>query len=145
MKKFILIGIVFLVAILAYYIYLSVSVPKYEPTYTVLELKSDILNDSVYLKKKVWGIAANHQVIVVSSSGQSEFEPDLEKQYIYEGFTPILYEFLGDTLKMYVRKASEIPSSFESAIKIEQVVLDTPEMIELLAKHEERGIELLSR
>ena len=145
MKKLILIGIVFLVAILAYYIYLSVSVPKYEPTYTVLELKSNTLNDSIYLKKKVWGIAANHQVIVVSSSGQPEFEPDLETQYVYEGFTPILYEFLEDTLKIYVTKASEIPSSFESKIKIKQVVLDTPEMIELLVKHEEIGIELLSR
>lgn len=68
MKKLILIGIVFLVAILAYYIDLSVSMPKYEPTYTVLELKSDILNDSVYLKKKVWGIAANQ------SSSNSSFQ-----------------------------------------------------------------------
>ena len=134
-----------MVAILAYYVYMSISVPKYEPTYTVLELKSDTLNDSIYLKKKVWGIAANHQVIVISSSGQSEFEPDLESQYVYEGFTPILYEFMGNTLKMYIGKASEVPSNFESKIKIEQVVLDTPSMIELLEKHEEKGIELLSR
>jgi len=146
MKKAVIVLISIVVVIVLFiYTYWSSIVPDFEPTYTVVELKSDASQESIYLKKKVWGISSDHQVIVISASGEVEFEAQESEEYLYKTSTPFLYEFKDDLLKVYTRRASPIPSNFDSSIKVEQVVLNNSDMLDLLDKHEEKGVKAFSR
>lgn len=146
MKKVIIVTVsIVVVIVLSLFTYWSSTVPDFEPTYNVVELKSDTSQEAIYIKKKVWGISSDHQVIVISTSGDVEFEVQESEEYLYKTSTPFLYEFKDDLLKVYTRQASVIPSGFDSGIKVEQIVLNNPDMMELLEKHEEKGIKVFSR
>ncbi len=78
---------------------------------------------TLYLKSKVWGITGNHQISVISTKPEFEFQPDSISEYIFHGDAGIIYKVENNTLKIYSHQKPKIPQKFESEINIELIEL----------------------
>lgn len=76
---------------------------------------------SLYLKSKNWGITGNHQISVISTKPDFEFQPDSISEYIFHGFGGIIYKVENNTLKIYSTQKLKIPPKFESEINVELI------------------------
>jgi hypothetical protein len=76
-------------------------------------------NTTLYLKSKNWGITGNHQISVISTKPDFEFQPDSISEYIFHGFGGIIYKVENNTLKIYSHQKPKIPLEFESDINVE--------------------------
>lgn len=121
--KYFVLSVILIFIIVVVYMYQSI--PDFDPKVKIIEINSNKLNEILYLKKKNWGMTGDAQVIVVSGSEESEFEPDTNKEYVYKGFSPFFYKFNEDTLNLYVSHESKIPSELQTKIIIKQIVLGT--------------------
>ena len=87
---------------------------------------------SLYLKSKNWGLTADHQISVISTKPDFEFQPDSISEYIFHGFGGIIYKAENDTLKIYSTQKPKVPPKFESEIKVEIIeIMDNLEWIKL--------------
>jgi archaellum component FlaF (FlaF/FlaG flagellin family) len=116
----------------------------YEPIYSIKKIHSDALNEDIFIKKNNWGVSSNHEVVVISTSGQEKFEPDSTKEYVFK--TEFFFKSVKDSLYVYTRVKSKAPISFNSKFKIKQVELDNSEMMELRGydNFKNKGLELSS-
>ncbi|WP_339758711.1 hypothetical protein [Algoriphagus aquimarinus] len=87
---------------------------------------------SIYLKSKNWGLTADHQISVISTKPDFEFQPDSISEYIFHGFGGIIYKVENDTLKIYSTQKPKVPPKFESEINVEIIeIKDNLEWIKL--------------
>ncbi len=117
----------------------------YSPSFDKVPFIHSDSSDSVFIKKKVWGISANHQIIVISKDGLIPFSPDSTKDFMFNGWDPFLYKFENDTLSVFIRSISNEPKNFNSGITIDQKVLSNPEMINLIDNYQEKDLILFNR
>lgn len=143
MKTILLILVVFLFVIVLVLIYIYVKLPGFKPEVTIIEIDSEQANEKIYIKRKVWGISADHRIVVISISPETDFEPNPNQEYVYKGFSPIFYRFVNDTLELFVNKLANIPSKMPTEIKINQIVLSNSEMMSLMEDYEGRGLSLI--
>jgi hypothetical protein len=138
-KYLILTGILILIIVVIVYLYKSI--PDFKPKVKIVEINSSKLNEKLYLKKKNWGMTGDAQVIVVSGSPERDFEPNTNKEYVYEGFSPFFYNFNDDTLDLYVSYESKIPIELHTKIRINQIVLGSLELQRLDSNHSYQGLK----
>jgi hypothetical protein len=112
----------------------------FQPTYSKVELISDKDNSVIYIKSKNWGVTGDHQVTVISTDGEREFEPDSTKEFVFKGLDPFLYRVKGDSLILNVRSKVKIPINFKSRWKIKQIETENPEMQDLWANPDYKRI-----
>ncbi len=150
MKKKILISILILILILS--VIYGKSALNYlrfiiaaRPDFTKIEFYSDKYDEAIYLKKQVWGLTGDHQIIVISESPKAKFNDAIQKDYRYNGLSPFYYSFKHDTLTVYVRKISQVPQDFHSNIVVVQNELNNVEMHDLMEKYNELGLKEFSR
>lgn len=122
-------------------LYLHFSIPDFKPIVTKTKIYSKINDETLYIKKKVWGVTGDHRVVIVSNSSKEDFEPSDEHEYIYRGLNPLFFGFRDDTLSLYVRKKSDTPKMFSSKIVIVQNVLDNAEMRTLNDIYQKKGLQ----
>ena len=143
MKNLIIIlGILGAIVVLTVILFL-IRIPNFEPQITKVELRSEHYNESLFIKKKIWGITADHQVIIITKSNDAVVEPKIEYDYVYEGMLPFYYQFKDDTLKLFVRKESNIPNKLSTNIKIVQIILNNTEMMNLTKTYIEKNLTTL--
>lgn len=140
MKVFFLIIGILIIIIALYLLYFSKQIPDYKPIVKILKIHSDDLNESIYIKKKSWGITYDHQLIIISKSSDEDFEPNEDENYI---FLNLFYKVKEDTVFIYTMKKSTVPRNFHSKFKIKQIELSNPEMMELTTKYKEKGLDTL--
>lgn len=119
--------------------------PDYSPYFEKSKLVNSNSTDSVFIKKKVWGVTSNHQIITISKNSNTPFNPDSTSDFIFKGLSPFFYKFQNDSLTVFVRHASEEPPKFKSDITIQQKALTNPEMMNLFDTYEEKNLTLFSR
>ncbi len=142
--KFFVIGGILIAALAIFFLWYALThLPEFTPQFWQVGLYSDRFDEELFIKRKVWGITGDHQVIVVSKSKTEEFKPDEEREYVFRGLSPLFYRFESDTLKLYVTHAAKVPPNFDSRIHIEQVVLSNTEMMSLMENHERKGLKML--
>jgi hypothetical protein len=120
----IIIGLVVVVGLVVYW-FLSKLTSAYAPTYKRVELVS-VDNDKLYIKSKNWGVTGDHQLTVISTEDEREFEIDSTRQIIFNGLEPFLYKVSNDTLFLTLRQKSRIPEGFNSRWTIIQQEVDNP-------------------
>lgn len=100
---------------------------------------------NIYIKKKIWGMTADHQVIVISKSGRKKFEVDSTKDYAFYGSMPLFFRQQGDTLFIYTRKIVKVPADFNSSFSIIQIELSNPEMMRLIENdsYKKEGLQII--
>jgi len=76
---------------------------------------------SLYLKSINWGLTGNHQISVISTKSDFEFQPDSITEYIFHGFGGIIYKTENDTLKIYSTQNPKVPPKFESEINVQLI------------------------
>jgi hypothetical protein len=76
---------------------------------------------SLYLKSKNWGLTGDHKITVISTKSDFEFQPDSISEYIFHGFSGIIYKVENNTLKIYSHQKPKIPPKFESEINVELI------------------------
>ena len=87
-------------------------------------------HDSLFLKKKT---DVKEDLAIISTSSDLKLEPDTSTDFIYDiSSSPLLYEITNDSLIIYTRNSSNFPVKFTSKIKIKQVELDNPSMMNLI-------------
>jgi len=142
MKKLWLFIAIALMAMVAYVmIYWWRFTSAWQPVVSRIEISITTLNESVYIKKKLWGISYDHQVIWISPKASNKSEHNPKTDYIYKGLSPLFYRVKDKALEIYVSKASPIPPEFNSEVKIIQIELDNPTMMELLTTYESKGLK----
>jgi hypothetical protein len=124
-----LIGFVLVVGLGLYWLLSSVQ-DAFSGTYNRLELNSAD-NEKLYIKIHNWGITEDHQLTVIETDDEREFDVDSTKQIIFNGLEPFLYRVSNDTLFLILRKKSKIPNGFNSTWTIIQREVDNPIMINL--------------
>ncbi|PSR52497.1 hypothetical protein AHMF7605_02635 [Adhaeribacter arboris] len=112
----------------------------FQPTYSKVELISTKDNSVIYIKSKNWGLTGDHQVTVITSNEDSEFEPDSTQEYIFNGLGAVVYRVKQDTLILYVSPKTKIPINFQSNWKIKQIETESSEKQELLVNPEYKQI-----
>ena len=115
----------------------------WQPVISTTNIHIPALNESVYIRKKLWGITHDHKVIWISSQPDENAEHDPNTNYIYKGSSPLFYRITDEGLEIYTMKASPIPPGFESSVKIVQIELDNPDMMELLKNYNRKGLKKL--
>ncbi len=112
------------------YWFLSQVADSFSGTYNLIELVSTE-NQRLYIKSHTWGVTGDHQLTVITTDEEREFEIDTTRQIIFNGLEPFLYKVSGDTLFLNLRKKIEIPKGFDSNWIIVQREVDNPTMINL--------------
>jgi len=79
---------------------------------------------SLFLKSKSWGLTGDHKVTVLSTNGNFEFYPDSLSEYIFHGFSAIIYKKENDTIKIYSRILPKMPPKFDSKINVELIQIE---------------------
>jgi len=86
----------------------------------IIELQSSGSKSHLYIKKKVWGMTAEDQLILISTSPERLYSYNKQTEVIYHGIEPFLYKFQGDSLTVYTYRKAGIPIDFHSDIRIVQ-------------------------
>lgn len=137
-KSMIYLLIVAVLCIAGVVIYFSKKVPDYEPVFNIVVFTGSA-GDKIYLVEKVWGISADHRQVLIT-----EMRPDgaiiTDTNYVFNGYTPFLYKYDNDTLNIYTQNPSIEKKPFIGGIKVEQNILNNPQMIRLLTEYEEHGL-----
>lgn len=90
------------------------------------EIQFDELDETIYIRAKSWGIAGNHNEILLSNSPIDNLHGEyfVNRQLTFLDTTAIYYKKIGtDTLAVYVEYAEEVPQEFNSKVKIQQLQL----------------------
>lgn len=90
-----------------------------EPIYEKKKINFPNENTTLYVKSKNWGLTGNHKNTVISTNPDLEFQADSVTEYVFQGFSEIIYKTDNDTLKIYSHYEPSIPSKFDSKIKVE--------------------------
>ena len=114
------------------FFYFAFPIKNADVQYEVTEIFSNEVQSKLYIKKKVWGMTSDNQVIVISSSNVKEFTLEGTENYIYEGIMPMLYKLQKDTLSIYTLKVSAVPKNLKTDFKIVQIQLENPTMMKLI-------------
>ena len=141
MKKFLITIIILASIVISIAVFFYASIPDLKPTFSTVEIRSDKFNEAIYIKKMVWGLTGDHLVIVISKSSSKEFEPDSQKEIVFYGADYFFYKFVNDTLNLYVRAESSQPKDLKTNIKINQIELTNPQMMDLYKDYGIRGIK----
>lgn len=132
MKKTVLI-IFFVLAIIggcSLLLFFSLMPDLQSSSYTKEDLFFANYGDTLYLKKR---IEANEEIVVISTSSSLKYDPDSSFEYIYDvSSSPLLYKQTADSLIIYTRTFSEVPTQFTSRVKILQMELSNSEMMNLI-------------
>lgn len=115
------------VGLVAYW-FLTRLTDAYASTYNRVELVS-VDSDKLYIKSKNWGVTGDHQLTIISTEDEREFEVDSTRQIIFNGLEPFLYKVSNDTLFLTLRQKSKIPEGFNSRWTIIQEEVDNPTMM----------------
>jgi hypothetical protein len=91
----------------------------FEPEYKIQRIYFPEKSTALYLKRKTWGITGNHQTTVISTNKELLFKADTISDYVYNGFSEIIYKVENNKLIIYSHHIPEIPQKFESEIEIE--------------------------
>lgn len=124
------IGII--VFVLFLFFYFAFPSKNADVQYEVTEVSSKDVQSKLYIKKKIWGMTSDNQIIVISNSDQKEFTVDSAESYVYEGMMPFLYKLEKDTLLVYTLKIATVPKGLKTSFKVIQVLLENPEMMKLI-------------
>jgi hypothetical protein len=141
MKKVIWVIIILAVIIIIVLLMIFKSTPILKPVVEINSVHFDKANDTIYIKKKNWGITGDYQIIVLSTDPNRDFKPNKEKEYVYEGLISLFYKMENDTLTLYVSKAVEVPEDFKLNDFILQKELTNQEMMNLYETYKEKGIQ----
>ena len=141
MKTIYIIAIAILFIVLLFFIYTYLTIPDFKPTVKQIEIYSESFDEKIFIKQKNWGIIGDDQVIVITKSSDINFEPNINEEYTFKGLSPFFYDFRNDTLFLYVNNKSEIPKNMVSEIRIVQIELTNPEMMNLMKNYRERGLK----
>jgi len=76
---------------------------------------------SIFVKRKTWGLTGNHQITIISTKPEFEFNADSITDYIFNGFSEVIYKKENNTLKIYSHYKPSVPDKFDSKIEIELI------------------------
>jgi hypothetical protein len=113
--------------------------PDFKPLVKCDRLYSNSVKDSVFVKLQARGFS--YRVIVISQDSKREFEPDSTKDFIFKGFSAIYYKMDKDTLIVYTPLKVKAPMGFMSKIRVRQIELKNPEMMNLRDKYINLGLK----
>jgi hypothetical protein len=144
MKKrifFISIPIVVILATIGIYFNWDNKNDYFQTTITKLPLKKGY--PPVFIKRTVWGLTGDKQVIVISNVDNKRFKGQKSNEYVYEGLFEMFYKLQRDTLFIYTLISSPVPNEFSTPYKIIQVELNNPELIDLIENDKYKQIGLI--
>ncbi len=113
----------------------------------VIDVETATSQSHIWIKKKVWGMTAEDQLILVSMSSDWEYGYDKQKELIYHGLIPFLYKIQGDTLMIYTLHTAKIPTAFRTDVQIVQHEMDSMEQRSIFEhdRYKELGLQVVSR
>jgi hypothetical protein len=144
MKKTIIPMITFLVVIIIIVlVIIRKKTPDFKPIVSVTPVYLEKNDNTLYIKKKNWGLTGDYQVIVLSTNLNKDFSPNKKTEYVFEGLSPFFYKVDNGILTLYVRKVSEIPEIFNLKDFVKQEELTNQEMMTLFDNYKDKGIKKL--
>ena len=111
--------------------FFKTAIPDLRPIYYIVRIDSDSKRDSIFIKRKNWGITSDSQVIVIDKSSTEFEETDTKTEYIYKGLSDFYYKQSNDTLYIYTSNISLVPDSFHSSFVIVQKEMKPSQMYDL--------------
>jgi hypothetical protein len=140
-------GLLVLVALIAsYYVYTWLEAEAFTPSPpNEYVIPFEEVGETIYIRARGWGLAGNHQEIIVSNSPIVEVEPDKEHQVVYLDNTELYFKKVGsDTLEIHAGMLSELPKGFSSNVRINQIKLDPLQARTYAEHYKEYGLSKAS-
>ncbi len=128
-------GISLIVILLIWY-----AVPDFEPQVTILELKSITNKDSIYLKRKAWGLLGDQNITIISTTNDNNFDKSSEFDFIFNDNYELFYRLEDTVLLIWVDKKVLYPNNFNSKIIVKQIVLWGPQWTQLRDNMHSNGV-----
>lgn len=95
-----------------------------EPLLTTIKFRNDKLKDTIYLVKKRWGVAGNHQIIALTKKlpVDNHWQPN-SQDLIWEGDNAIFYQQQNDTINIFTLQLPGNAQEWESkqVVQIRQI------------------------
>ena len=88
------------------------------------------ISDSLFLKTRISG---NENLAVISMSSEVKFSPDSTAEYVIDLQSPVLYKCTKDSIILFGTRKLSQPRFFNSDIRIKLMLLDNPEMMDLIS------------
>ncbi|MCP4705339.1 MAG: hypothetical protein GY865_12075 [candidate division Zixibacteria bacterium] len=135
-----ILGVIGYVLFSFYYLFFIAWAPEYK----YFEITSPINNDSLFVKKKNWGMTYDHQIVFISSQPKQDDEYNPHYDYMYRGLQGLLYKVSNDTVYIYASTLSPTPDSFSSQLVIIQVEIYYDKMHEFQKDSYKKGMTRIS-
>jgi hypothetical protein len=103
---------------------MSSSLSSWSPEPNEYVVDFDSLGEKIYIRAKAWGLAGNHEEIILSNEPikNRHLEYFYDKQFIFLSMTELFYKKINaDTLEVYADYKSKEPPKFQSKVKIKQI------------------------
>lgn len=118
-----------------------------EPSVNNYVIEFNEINEKVYVSARAWGLAGNHEEIILSTSPISNEHRAYSKDECFIFYTSeVYYTKKGvDTLLIYVDYKSKAPPNLSTKIKIEQIELkDNAEIQDYKKNYKNYGLSKVS-
>ncbi len=128
MKKSIVFIILLLTILFVFGIYINNKLSRFDPLIETTIIHFPRINKNVYFTAKAWGIAGNHEEIILSENKSSEINK--KKDYVF--YTPELYyKNENEKLSIYVTKnLTNLPVEKFNQIEIEIIDVKTADELQ---------------
>jgi len=101
--------------------------------------------ESLYLENVYLASLSGRHVTVITNAPRGGMDRDSTSEYIFPGAERILYRFHADTLDVYVRKASPVPSDLSTSVVIRQTAMNNIEMGDLSRSRDSLGVRVFPK
>lgn len=141
-KAFTIIGILVIVGFGIWMHLVYSEVPELKPNTIIKKVHSELLNESIYLRKESRGL--NYDVTTITKNSQYQYKPNPKEDYVYgSSGTPIFFNLTGDTLIVYTYTLAKTPSQMTTKFKIKQIELNRFAIDSLFKSYKHKGLDIL--
>lgn len=109
---------------------LNSALSEWSPAPNEYTIRFKDVDETVYVRARTWGLAGNHQEIILANSPivNEDLAYDKDRQLVYLDNSEIFYKMISsDTLEIRAGMLTVIPKNFSQKVRIRQVKLNHEE------------------
>ncbi|WP_316764908.1 hypothetical protein [Pedobacter aquatilis] len=102
-----------------------------QATYRTTEVKSNTVEEILFIKTMNWGLTGDSQTTIISTTDKVDFnKKESDEYFIFNGLQPFFYRQSNDSLLLYSQTVVHVPKNMKTKWKIIQNVVDNPTLMD---------------
>jgi hypothetical protein len=146
--KSLLIVIVFIIVlfyVIGFLAWKRIKFDLFTPEVDMISIHSDRFEETLYIKRMVWGMTGDNQVIVISKSSRKETVTNPNEEFVFQGLGAFYWKYSDDTLEIYYDSKFIPPARSSIKIFIRPIKLNNEKMSVLLNSYRNMGLSTFAK